>query len=343
MSGPSSKRPGDELPEQPSKVPKTNTAASKVAEIKPILDITDVPVRDIDKYITTDGSPSGVCSIQMLKHMEAHTAHTTPPFVEYQYRLLAAQARYSGQLAQHACLNQLKFASMKPKQNEATPLAKRVLKYAHRDSIQARPEWRDALYYRVTIIMSYGSYYATPDIANNKYKELAELLEMPMFDLYEELTSASERHLARPADRSSIWESTYTAGPEPTARPPPSSTSKATPISSGPIDTASDAWLDTQVNRLMRSWKDLAVDKSLVPIEEFDDISEEDKITLLETHERRQLEDGDNECSYTGVPLHGAQGTGKTTLVKNWCRHVKGTLITINITAQGPLRGHSER
>lgn len=87
----------------------------------------------------------------------------------------------------------------------------------------------------------------------------------------------------------------------------------------------------------------MAVDESLVPIDEFDGISTEDKMVLKTAHRLCEAEYGDTTGSYTGVLLHGAQGAGKTTLVKSWCRYIKGTLITINSTAQGPLRGQPER
>lgn len=296
MSSQPPKRPGGPLPEQPTKMAKTTTAASKVPELKPVMDITTVPVRNIDQHITTESTTSGICSIEALKHIESQYAvRFTMPFVEYQHRLLVAQAHVSDQLAQHAVQHQNTWGTLKPKPNEAIHLAKKLLIFAQKDSIKACPDLRAALYYRVTFIMSYGSFYATPDIVTNKYKELAELLDMPVTHLYEELTSASENHLARSADPSCLWQTVPLTVSSSTLSVPASSSSvyQLSSGDSGLTDIASDAWLDTQVKRLVKPWQEMVVDESFVPIDEFDRISTKDKMVLKTARRLRRGRGGD--------------------------------------------------
>lgn len=300
----------------------------------PLPDITtpvplkSIRISEIDKYITKPDNKTGIFEIPTLQLIESfYLQRLTAPFSQFQIRLAAAQMKHP-EIAEFAVQNEAKFHTL-PKTAETGREASRIMRLAESGDFDGYPRHRDALLYRVAIIQNYGVFILQPGHSAPKFEELLKISTAftNVQDMLEAITAASERHLSRKEDRSCIW-----------IEQGATSNIAADIVKMG---GSQDEWVASQVDRLVQRFDDLP-DMS-TGLDEVDMVDAAVLLQLKGNHRLRKMAGGSKRDCFLGALMHGPQGTGKSEFVRAWCRHVRGYLITLDISAQGSLRGQSER
>lgn len=343
----SRKRSGEDLQDNGrSQRQKTDSKTSTISPIVVNTPLGSIPINQIDKYITKP-LDSASLTLDDLKILEARfTSPLTQPFVDAQARLHTAQSRYHRQFFEFASANQHLFGK-KITPETAVTQSIRVIVLANGSQATSRPDLQDALLYRATFMLFYGAYNCNgggnSSGASKKFEEAIKKadLDIDIPALVEMLTAASERHLDRQADRSSIWATYMSRSEENTSRQSDQPRTAVPTTTTGSADLSVDNRVAIKAQTFITSWKDLEQTSDLATFDQIDNVSELNKMKL---RNRRGTWMMDKQGSTpASVLLHGPQGSGKSSFVMNWCQFVKGTLIEFNANAKGHLEGLTEQ
>lgn len=297
-----------------------------------------------------------VASEDSLRLVEAQFLHRflPQPYFEFQLRMYNAQVKCSATM-----LTWLKKNSGGIKKlDNMKKFAAKLLTVACHDAIQCRPHLWDAIMYRVAFVAAYAAYYPnTPAEANSTFKALAELVDQQqdVNSFLDDLTAASERHLARVEDRSSLWleQTSSTAVPAVPAVPATSASKTKKPVekkglpnqpASKPVpEVHSEEYLAEKARKFVFTHDNLPVEGQITPWDELDCVSEAFKRQMKSRRVQLLLRRSSPVSTPPGVLFHGVGGCGKTECVYSWCKHIKGTLIKIEMSIEGWLKGHTQK
>lgn len=343
------KRSGEAISEGTSKKSKTETSKGTIPSIPVHSALDSISIAEIDKFITKPTSDGGICTIEDLMIIEARfTSPLTQPFVPAQARLHTAQSPYHRQLLDFASDKQEKLGK-KMTTDHAVLQSTRLIMLAEQPEAITRQDLRDAILYRATFMLFYGAFNCNGGGnsmgAIKKFREVIEKVPVTPDPngLVEMLVAASERHLTKKEYRSVIWKNLEDPKRPSNLPIEPAEPTEPTKTTSIPrSDSINDQWVQSKAQSLITSFEDLHLE-SLTAWDKIDNVSDEDKDELLVERMMRRIEPEEQDGTPPGVLLHGVQGSGKTSVVLNWCRHVKGTLIEFNAHTKGPYEGLTEQ
>jgi len=317
---------------------------------------------DLDLYITTEGYKDGICDQTTLKLAEAGCVHRPVlPYAKYQIPIQKAMMKHFDTTSTFLLANEPYYHKLR---NTTTfKAAADLLPLARHPLVEKRQDLQDAILYRVCfLVMDQAFEQNGRKNAERTFARLAGSGEGEVDKLLVQMCEATQRHLARPQDRSVLWakpgsqpqhQPTATSSPTvpialpPTASPPENLAAVSSSISKqhaidAKAEIVQDDWVAKNATAYIKTAEELA-SRGVVAWQNIDSITESQKYDLEDEHETRA--DGWEEPikGPAGILFHGVGGCGKTEIVRSWCVYVGAIYFKIELSIEGSYRGQTVR